>query len=135
MLEGRFPRDIGALPAIFEFVAQFGSAHGITEDQRFDVDLIIEELFTNMVKYNTAGTRPITIGLERERERLIITLRDFDVEPFDVTKPVPGRSNDPNEAPMPGGRGLQLVRQVADDVRYDYGDRNSTITVTKRLDS
>jgi len=87
------------------------------------------------VKYNTAGTRPITIGLERERERLIITLRDFDVEPFDVTKPVPGRSNDPNEAPMPGGRGLQLVRQVADDVRYDYGDRNSTITVTKRLDS
>ena len=33
-----------------------------------------------------------------------------------------------------GGRGLRLVRRVADDLRYNYHDRNSTITVTKRLD-
>jgi len=135
MPEGRFPRDIGALPSIFEFVAEFGSSHDIPDDQRYDVELIIEELFTNMVKYSADGAPEISIGLERDRGRLVVTLRDFDVEPFDVTKPsTPGRESG-TELPSAGGRGLHLVRQVADELHYEYRDRNSTITVMKRLDS
>lgn len=135
MMEGRFPRDIDALPSIFGFIAEFGTSQRIPEEQRFDVELIVEELFTNMVKYSADGAPEISIGLERGPGRLVITLRDFDVEPFDVTRPLNSSRNTGSEPPRAGGRGLHLVRQVADELHYEYRDRNSTITVTKRLDS
>jgi anti-sigma regulatory factor (Ser/Thr protein kinase) len=133
MLERRFPRNIGGLPAIFDFVSEFAAAQGLSDDQRFDVDLIVEELFTNMVKYNRDGVQDISIGLNRQGAQLILTLRDFDVEPFDPTQSATPAAGDQEDGPRGGGRGLHLVRSVADDVRYDYRDRNSTITVIKRL--
>lgn len=132
MLERRFPRDIGALPAIFDFVAEFAAEHGLSDDQRFDADLIVEELFTNMVKYNVGGVEDISIGLNRNGAQMTLTLRDFDVAPFDPTRSATSATGR-DEAPRGGGRGLHLVHCVADEVRYDYRDRNSTITVTKRL--
>jgi anti-sigma regulatory factor (Ser/Thr protein kinase) len=132
MLVRRFPRRIAALPAIFEFVAEFGTSQGISEDQRYDVDLIIEELFTDFVKYNAGGVHDISIGLDRGDGHLTITLEDYDVEPFDVSM---ANQDETGAATLrAGGRGLRLVRRVADDLRYNYHDRNSTITVTKRLD-
>ncbi|MBI1798538.1 MAG: ATP-binding protein [Candidatus Eisenbacteria bacterium] len=133
MVERRFPRDIGALPAIFDFIADFGSCHGIGEDCRYDVDLIVEELFTNMVKYNHAGSEEIRLGFDRQGTTLTIRLRDIGVEAFDMTANAPPAGDTKAGELSTGGRGLHLVRQYADDIRYDYHDRNSTITVTKRL--
>ena len=61
-------------------------------------------------------------------------LKDLDAEEFDITKHRPQGNGADLEGPLPGGRGLALVRRYADEFRYDYHDRNGTITVTKRLD-
>jgi len=134
MVERRFARDVRSLEAIFDFVTEFAALQRLSEDQRYEVDLVLEELFTNLVKYSSQRLEQIAIGLDRDGPRLTLVLKDFDAEEFDVTRhQLEGNGSDPM-APRPGGRGLALVRRYADEFRYDYRDRNSTITVTKRLD-
>ena len=137
MMERRFRRDVQALEGIFDFVTEFAATEGVPLEPRYAVDLIVEELFTNMVKYSVLGSEDIAIALERRGGSLIIVLQDFGVDKFDVTADRSLGNGAPVGAPVgepvAGGRGLDLVRQYADEIRYDYRDRVSTITVTKRL--
>ncbi|MGE5176163.1 MAG: ATP-binding protein [Hyphomicrobiales bacterium] len=135
MTERRFPRTIDSLEPIHRFVVEFLAAQGLDPEHAFDVDLVIEELFTNMVKYSRDGAEPIEVALDREDSMLRIRLRDFDVEPFDVTEAPEVDVHRPIQERRAGGLGLHFVRQIADRVEYDYRDRTSTITVTKRLAS
>lgn len=134
-MERRFPRDIKALPALFDFVAEFGASIGIGEDRRYDLELILEELFTNMIKYNRETAEPVRIELDRRDSGVVATLRDVGVHPFDPT--IPPTETDAAEpgSLQAGGRGLNLVRQYADDLRYEHRNDISTIIVTLELDS
>ena len=135
MSERRFGRAFGSLESIFGFVAEFVEASGLPASAAFDLDLVIEELFTNMVKYHPHGAPEIEIGLTRLGPEVAVTLRDFDVERFDPTlAPPPDFSRPASERPT-GGLGLHLVRRIARDIRYEYRDRNSTITVTLRTEA
>ena len=136
MTERRFPRSFDSLALIDEFISEFLEAQALDRDLAFDLNLIIEELFTNMVKYSRDGREPILVGLERQDGRVRIVLTDFNVKPFDITKA--GAAFDP-EQPLderrPGGVGLYLVHTLAESVHYEYKEGTSTVTVTKRLSS
>jgi anti-sigma regulatory factor (Ser/Thr protein kinase) len=132
MVERRFARDVGSLPDIVGFINEFGGSHGLGDDPRFDAELIIEELFTNLVKHGTGTTSEIEIALARDGDALTIRLRDRVVTPFDPSQ-VHRPSSGDELGPLPGGRGLELVRRIADDVRFEHRDGISTITVTKRI--
>jgi serine/threonine-protein kinase RsbW len=86
-----------------------------------------------MIKYHPANANDITIALERQAETLTIKLIDRDVEPFDITE-----RKDPDlpaslDERKPGGLGIFLTRKAVDTIKYDYHDRTSTVTLTKRL--
>lgn len=122
----RFPREVGALDSIFEFVREFLQREGLRGDGAFEADLVLEELFTNLVRHNR-GREPIEIALGRSDGDLLLTLRDFDVEPFDPTQFA--RLEDAEAADTsPGGRGIVLVLRMTKEFRYDYRDRTSTLT-------
>ena len=133
MVARRFPRSTAALAEIFAFVAEFLASEGIDGDRAFDLDLVVEELFTNMVKYSREGKDDIEIALAREADGLCLTLRDFNVERFDVTGTPDVDVSRPISERKAGGLGLHLVRRIADRFEYDYRNRTSTITVWKRL--
>ena len=66
---------------------------------------------------------------------VVITLIDRQVSGFDITTaPAPDidRLMDERRA---GGFGIHLVRKMADEVSYRHQDGNSTIRVTRRLES
>lgn len=131
--ERRFPRTVESLEAIHQFVLEFLAAQDLGPEHAFDVDLVVEELFTNMVKYSREGRHPIEVSLAREDRALRIVLRDFDVEPYDVTTARDVDVDRPVMERKAGGLGLHIVRKIADRVDYDYRDRTSTITVLKRI--
>ena len=56
--ERSFRRSFDSLEEIFAFTAGFFAANGIDRGLLPTVDLALEELFTNMVKYSPAGRRP-----------------------------------------------------------------------------
>ncbi len=128
MVERRFPRNLGSLEPMAKFVADYVSSRGFDPEHAFTVDLLLEELFTNMLKHGRGGGPEVSVRLGGEREELILTLRDFDVEPFDPTS-APLRESDGSE----GGLGLKLVRRISDSMRYEYRERSAIITLTKKF--
>jgi anti-sigma regulatory factor (Ser/Thr protein kinase) len=132
-MERKFSRRIDSLEEIAGFVESFVDEAGLGEQESFDLNLIIEELFTNMVKYNPEGRHDISVQLDREGDALLVCLTDFDVEPYDVTQAPPVDTSQPLAERRIGGLGLHFIRKIADRITYDYENRNSRITVTKSV--
>jgi len=131
--EKRFPRDFASLEAIFAFVAEFYADSGLAGRESSEVELIIEEIFTNMVKYSKDGKQDIAIRLRRQGDSVEIRLTDFDVEPFDYAKTPEVDPQRLLAQKRSGGLGLHLVRKMSDSFSYEYVDRHNTVTIVKRL--
>jgi anti-sigma regulatory factor (Ser/Thr protein kinase) len=97
------------------------------------VDLAVEELFTNMVKYSARSKTEVRIELTGIDGGVEVTLTDYDVDPFDVTKSPDVDVNRPLDQRRPGGLGLHLIRRLLDSVEYEYTEetRQSRITFRK----
>jgi anti-sigma regulatory factor (Ser/Thr protein kinase) len=133
-MERGFKRDITSLEGIFAFIEQFISSNGIAPSHLYPVQLVIEELFTNILKYQSGGTSDVVVHLEKSDNKLIIRLRDFDSEPFDLTKSGDINTDEYIEQKKPGGLGIHLVKQMVDSLDYEYNNRTSTITLIKHLE-
>lgn len=132
-MEKNFRRDLGSLQKAFSFVDEFAETENIDDAVKRSVYLAVDELFTNMVKYHPANPNEITIVLERAADEMTVTLVDRDVEPFDITE-----AKDPDlpgslDERKPGGLGIYLTKNVVDNIKYEYRDRTSIITFTKRV--
>lgn len=132
-MDARFKRDVGSLPAIFELTAAFFERHRLDRSALRVVDFVIEELFTNMVKYSTETDSDVSVGLAVVDREVEVILIDYDVEPFDVTETPDVDVNAPIEARRPGGLGLFLVRKMVDSIEYQYADRQSRIMFRKAM--
>jgi anti-sigma regulatory factor (Ser/Thr protein kinase) len=134
-MEKTFARQLDSLAGVFEFVTQFADAHNCNESTRYILNLVVEELFTNMVKYSPDGDREIPIVMEWEQTRITIRLVDKNVRRFDITTAKKPPTDLPLRERKPGGLGLHLIREMVDEIRYEYRDGNSEITVIKNLES
>jgi serine/threonine-protein kinase RsbW len=133
-MQKKFKRSFDALKDVFEFTASFYAAEAVAEQHRFGIDFCIEELFTNMVKYQAGNPNEILVQIDRVGPDAVVRLVDFDVDAFDVTKAGPPVDVDaPLEERKPGGLGLHLVPRMIDGIDYSHADRISTITLTKTL--
>jgi anti-sigma regulatory factor (Ser/Thr protein kinase) len=128
MLVRRFPRAAASLPALVAFVREFFATRGWDADEAFDVDLVIEELFTNMVRHARGGKPEIEVGLEGDGTHVTVRLRDEDVEPWDPDQaPAPNLAL-PIEQRRPGGLGIHFLRQLCRELRFEHADRVTTVT-------
>jgi anti-sigma regulatory factor (Ser/Thr protein kinase) len=132
-MQGLFSRSIDSLDEIFSFTEQFFTSEHIDPQHLFNINLAVEELFTNMVKYNSAGGGPIVLHMQRTGDAVRVRLRDPESPPFDVTEPRPVDAHAPLEARESGGLGLFLVHKIVDSLDYTYEDGTSTITFTRKL--
>lgn len=127
-VERSFKRSFGQLQEVFDFTNEFSLTHAINDKVRYVLDLAVEELFTNMVKYNPGGGGDIQMRLKIDGGELIVHLADPDSEPFDVSKQ---RSIDLKrslEDRKPGGLGVYLVQKLVENLHYQHHDRVSTIS-------
>ena len=127
-----FRRRFDAIPDIFAFTAEVVAREQVDPELLPSVDLTVEELFTNMVKYGSSSAAvridviPIAGGVE-------VTLTDYDVGPFDITQAPDVDIELPIEQRNPGGLGLHLIRRLVDSIHYEYSAerRESRITFRK----
>jgi phosphoserine phosphatase len=131
-----FPRRTEAIDDIVAFTDETFTVLGIDPRLRTPVDLALEELFTNVVKYDKGGGTPVRIALARKAGGVEATVTVEGVERFD---PAAGPQVDvelPLEERTPGGLGLHLVRQFADSLDYQYDEvrRRARIVFRKKKD-
>ena len=132
-MKKKFTRSFDSLDRLYEFTEQFFDREAIDSSVRFPVNFSIEELFTNMVKYNKDDSHEILLRLKRRKTCIEVSLTDFESQPFDVTKARPADTSSPLEERKPGGLGLHLIRNMVDTIDYRYEKGCSKITFTKLL--
>lgn len=131
-MERRFRRTVDALEEVFGFISEFAARYRLGEDVVFRFKLAIEEVFVNMVRHSM-GSNDILVSLAKEGDKLIVSLTDFDVEAFDITKADEYDTRQPLDKRPIGRLGIHLVRNVVDEINYHYENRQSRITLIKDL--
>jgi serine/threonine-protein kinase RsbW len=132
-MEKRFARDLRELDDIATFISDFAVQNDLDSDTLYAINLAVEELFVNMVKYNSGGANAIYLGLSREGDEVTVSLVDYDVDPFDITQVEEFDTTQTLDERKPGGLGIHLTRSVMDSVSYEYENRQSRIILTKRV--
>jgi serine/threonine-protein kinase RsbW len=127
-----FGRSFDSLEDIFAFTSEFFGRHGLDRDLLPTVDLIVEELFTNMVKYSPGGAPSIRIEMAPALGGVEVALTDYDVDRFDVTLAPDADINLPIEERKPGKLGLHLVRRLVDSLQYEYSSERRESRTTFR---
>jgi len=127
-MQKKFRRSFNEIAHLVAETERFFADEHIDPGLRPAVDLCIEELFVNMVKYNKETTKDIELGLKPIPGGIEVSLTDFDVERFDPTVSRDVDTDAPLAERTPGGLGVYLVLKMVDSIHYEYHDRQSKIT-------
>lgn len=116
-----FPATFAAYEhAAEDFRHELDTQH-VTGKTRFDLELVFEEIVTNIIRHGFPNAPPgiVTVSLSRDERRITVLFED-NGQPFDpIGRPDPILPESIDEA-IPGGLGLVLVRKVADGIEYEY---------------
>jgi len=127
-MQQEFQRNLDELQNIVSFTDDFFAHYDMDQSLRYIVDLCVEELFVNMVTYNTETDSDILIAMNPHKHGIEVSLTDFGVERFDPRDIETVDVDAPLEQRTPGGLGLYLVLKMVSSIHYEYRDRNSKIT-------
>lgn len=130
-MQKKFNRSYKSLEQIFEFTEAIMSTENVEHSVRFPVHFVMEELFTNMVKYNPGNSNDILLDVDATNDHVKVCMTDYDVDEFDVTADRHVDTESPLEERPIGGLGLHLIKKMVDTLEYDYDNKQSTITFTK----
>lgn len=108
----------------------FSAEEQLSPGVSFPLTMAVEELFTNMVKYN-AGGGAIEMECVGSPDRVEVRLVDRDSSPFDVTEDRQVDTGASLNDRVPGGLGLHLVQKMMDEFHYDHNDRVTNIRIVK----
>lgn len=125
-----FAKSIDSLAGICKYLEEFISATDLGARQAYILNLVTEEIFTNMVKYGSGSSADVEIRLTKSEKEVTLRLVDFEVAEFDLSIARTVDPDCPAESVKPGGLGLHLVRSLADKFEYDYIDGSAFFTVT-----
>ena len=129
-----FARSFASIAAMVDYSAGAFERLGIDRVLLPTVDFVVEELFTNMVKYAQGSTRDVRMDVTAIDGGVEVTLTDHDVDRVRRPTRAPDVDIDaPIEARRPGGLGLHLIRRMVDAIEYRYSDaaREGRITFRK----
>ena len=130
-----FKLNFQSFEELFQFIGDFASSNGLNEKLHFQIDLVVEEMFSNMVKYDHKINGDVQLELTMIDDKVIITFTDFNVKPFDPTK-IKHYDISQNLRDRPVGKlGLHIVNQIVDKIEYKYLNNNSIIRLIKHTGS
>jgi anti-sigma regulatory factor (Ser/Thr protein kinase) len=126
--------DLSELEALCQHLNKFGQVTGLSEACITDVNICLDELFTNIVSY----------GFKDDLEHIIRFTMDLDNRVLTLTIEDEGIAFNPLEKKDPevpadlidvriGGLGIHIVRKLMDDIRYNRKQGKNKLTMKKSI--
>ena len=125
---------ISELERLDQKLQAFGASIGLSKKCVFQINLAVDELFTNIVKYGFADNNLhyVAITLSHRDGKISIRVEDNGV-PFDPAAKQTSELKDPLEHCKIGGLGLHLVKKIMDDIIYERRGGKNVITLVKYI--
>lgn len=100
------------------------------EEENFQVSLIVEEIFVNIVKYSK--TDFIKVNVEFKKPTLTMEFIDNGIEFNPLLKENPQLPENIDEAEI-GGLGIMLTKEISDELNYTYMDNENHLKIVKNV--
>ena len=127
------PSELGKLRG---FLSDYCSQEKLSGHLVNDLEIILEELATNVIKYG--GVKPgnacCLIELDQKDSNLTIRFSD-NGHPFNPLEQTEVDTNVPIEERPIGGLGIHFIKKLTDAQHYERRDGRNVITLTKELRS
>ena len=108
-------------------------AEGWPPELLFQIELVLEEIGTNIIKYGQDGDRETDIDITLTSDSTSLRLEIVDSgKPFDPFADAPAPDLDSSVPDRPiGGLGVHLVQELMDEAHYRREDGKNKVTLTK----
>ena len=126
--------DLSELDRLPGFLQGFCTEEKMGGELLFQLNLILEELATNVIKYGGVAEKEESCIIELSRNGPILTIRFSDFgAPFN---PLDQEEVDPNKSILDrpiGGLGIHFVRKLTDSQTYVREGNRNVLTLTKLI--
>ena len=133
-LEIRLTNDIGAIGDVVNRFEQFGEEHAVPAGDIMRVNLVFDEILSNIISYGYQDTErhEIVVTVELTGQRLVVSIEDDGIpfNPFAQEAPDTTASIEEREI---GGLGIHLVQQVMDSATYQRRQNANVVIFSKLL--
>jgi sigma-B regulation protein RsbU (phosphoserine phosphatase) len=119
---------------IHESFNSFAEEHGVPTPIRQQINLVLDELLSNVISYafEDDEEREIDVRIELSSDRLAVTIADDGIpfNPFSSAPPDTSLSLEEREL---GGLGIHVVSKLMDEVSYNRRTNRNVVILVKYL--
>ena len=129
----RYRSEIQDIPQIRQDLDELEARWKIPDSEMRQISVIIEELFSNIVRFAFTDEEEhlIEVKLSRGESEIIIHIIDNGI-PFNPLEYNPGPVSNP-AASNAGGMGLTLVQTFSDSITYHRKNKENHLEITKKI--
>ena len=134
MISVQLASEASELERLYLIVEDFGKANNIATEAVFQINLTLEEIVSNSIKYGYQGEPGHTIDLHISLDSGLVTILVEDAGvPFNVLDvPTPDLHCPVEDRPI-GGLGVHLARTLMDGLEYERREGRNVLSLKKRV--
>lgn len=126
--------DLSELKALNRYLVKFGEEIGLPELSTSEINVCLDELFTNIVLYGFDDKREHQIRFTMTADdRMLITTIEDDGVPFNPLKRKPAKLPENVDDAEIGGLGIHITRELMDNISYERKKGLNKLTIKKSL--
>ena len=126
--------DLAELDSLCENLETFGNRFGLSKKLIFEINLALDELFTNIISYGFKDGKEhiVRVTLTPENDELCLCIED-DGKPFNpIEFETPDVSCSVEECRI-GGLGIHIMKKLMDEVCYERCNKKNMLTLKKKI--
>ena len=131
-----FVSDRAELEKLEGFTADFALKAGLSDQDLFALQIVVEELVTNVIDYGgvPAGEHAVRVDLSTDNGELLIRIADRGKEYNPLLREDPDVTLPAEQRPI-GGLGVHFCKKLTDAQSYERRDGCNVLTLRKKLNS
>lgn len=138
--ERAFKANVSEIASAASWVESIAASAALSDAQAFSMQVCLEELMSNIVQHGEGHCSSnsqwpsgpdhltITIAINAYADRITMTVED-NARPFDVSKAVGKKIDQPLDQLEPGGLGIHLIKSFSSALQYQRTEHGNRVTV------